>query len=434
MILGISSNLIAGLFETWCLGQLGTSDLAAYSFTFPVTGALMSISLGVSIGISSVLARVVGSGDEASVRHLATDGISLAVVIMLAVSIIGLLTIEPLFALLGTNDQTLPLVVSYMQIWYAGLIFLTVPAVGANALRATGDARISGTIMVAGAILQMMLAPILIFGLMGFPSMGITGAAVAMIGSRFVLFVVTLYFLHAREHLLDFSGIGAGRIASSWRRILAVSIPATATNLIGPVSTAIIVSMLAGFGQEAVAGFGIASRIEGLFVIPLFALSASIGPYVGQNWGANLQERANEAMILSFRYSMTWGLFVAAILFTFGANITRQFDDNAAVTDVATWYLAVVPISYGAWGMLMMASAIFNSLGRPLSSTIMSIVRMFVIYVPAAWLGQRIFGLEGIFVAASLANLVMGTAGWLWNRRTYLPVVRQARLAQVTPG
>ncbi|MBD3645992.1 MAG: MATE family efflux transporter, partial [Pseudomonadales bacterium] len=289
------------------------------------------------------------------------------------------------------------------------------------------DARISGTIMVGGAILQMVFAPILIFGLAGIPSLGITGAAIAMVGSRFVLFLVTLYLLHAREQLLDFSNMSAARVMSSWRRILVVSIPATATNLIGPVSTAIIVSMLARFGQEAVAGFGIASRIEGLFVIPLFALSASIGPYVGQNWGASLYERANQAMILSFRYSVIWGLLVAAILFVFGAGIAAQFDDNTAVTEVATWYLTIVPISYGTWGMLMMASAIFNSLGRPVSSTIMSIVRMFVIYVPAAFLGQRLFGLEGIFMAACMANLVMGTAGFVWNRRAWLPVIRQAR-------
>lgn len=426
MILGISSNLLAGLFETWCLGQLGTTDLAAYSFTFPVTGALMSLSLGVSIGLSSVLARVVGGGHQDEIRRLASDGMSLSATIMLVVSVIGFLTIEPLFRLLGANEETLPLVTSYMQLWYAGLIFLTLPSVGANALRATGDASISGSIMVGGAVLQVIFAPILIFGFAGIPSLGITGAAAAMVLSRLILFAATIYILYAREGLIDYAGFTFPRLLDSWRRILAVSIPATATHLIGPVSTAIIVSMLAKFGQEAVAGFGIASRIEGMFVIPLFALSASIGPYVGQNWGANHYDRANEAMVLSFKYSMIWGLLVAGLLIAFGAEISRQFDANPAVTQVADWYLTIVPISYGTWGVLMMASAIFNSLGRPLSSTLMSVVRMFVIYVPVAWVGQYFFGIEGIFAGACLANLTMGTTGWLWNRRTYMPSARQA--------
>lgn len=283
MILGISSSLIAGLVETWYLGQLGTIPLAAYSFTFPVTGALMSLSLGISIGVSSVLARTVGSGNSVEVRRIATDGISLVAIIMILVSITGLLTIDPLFKLLGADSSTLPLTHDYMSIWYLSMVFLAVPSVGANALRATGDASISGTIMVTGSVLQIILGPFFIFGLFGLPEMGIKGAAIANLIARLTLFIITMYLLAFREHLLDYHDMKIHKVIDSWKRILAVSLPATATNLIGPISTAIIVSMLAGYSQETVAGFGIASRIEALFVIPLFVLSASIGPFVGQN-------------------------------------------------------------------------------------------------------------------------------------------------------
>jgi putative MATE family efflux protein len=310
-----------------------------------------------------------------------------------------------------------------MNIWYFSMVFLAVPSVGANALRATGDASISGTIMVAGSILQIMIGPFLIFGWFGLPELGIKGAALANLLARFSIFLVTMYVLIYRVELLDFHAMKLSSVLNSWRRIFAVSIPATATNLIGPISTAIIVSLLAGYSQETVAGFGIASRIEGLFVIPLFALSASIGPFVGQNWGADNLKRANQAMLLSFKYSIGWGLLVALLLLVFRTEVIGQFDDNEEVILVAATYLLLVPLSYGLWGVLMMASAIFNSLGKPISSTIMSIVRMFVIYVPLAYLGEYFLGYPGIFAAACAANIIMGLWAFTWNRKTYLPQI-----------
>lgn len=419
MMLGIFANLGAALFETYLLGSVGTNTLAAYSFTFAVTGALGSLSLGISIGLSSVLARTVGSGDHNMTKRLATDGILLLGIVMVITSSIGFFMIEPLFRLMGAGPDTMPLIVDYMQIWYVALVFFALPAIGANALRATGDARISGSIMVGGAALQAMLDPILIFGLFGVPAMGIEGAAIAMLISRLVLCAVTFYVLIYREDLLDFTRTQWSVVLHSWRRILVVGVPATATQLIGPVSTAIIVSFLATYGKEAVAGFGIASRVEALSIIPLFALSASIGPFVGQNWGAQMFDRANQGMKLAFIWSMAWGLGVGLLFFMFGSHIGGVFEDNPVVVGYASLYLAIVPLSYGTWGVLMMASATFNSLGKPISSTIMSVVRMFVIYVPLAYVGRMYFDVTGIFAAACISNIVMGILGFTWNRATY---------------
>jgi putative MATE family efflux protein len=419
MILGITSNLVAALFETYLLGLVGTNELAAYSFTFAVTGALGSLSLGISIGLSSVLARTVGGGDHGKVRRLTTDGMGLLALVMIVTSTIGYFSIEPLFRMMGADEDTLPHIVGYMQVWYLALVFFSLPSMGANALRAMGDARISGTIMVSGAALQAILDPIFIFGWFGLPAMGLEGAAWAVFTSRFILCIVTFYVLIYQEDLIDFGKRNIEGVMHSWRSILAVGLPATATNLIGPISTAIIVSLLAGYGKEAVAGFGIASRVEALSVIPLFALSASIGPFVGQNSGAKEYLRANQGMLIAFLWSMLWGFVIALLFWIFSDNIGGWFDDDPLVTDYTRLYLMIVPFSYGTWGVLMMASATFNSLGRPLISTSMSIVRMFVIYVPLAYIGESLWGVAGIFAAACVSNIVMGAIGFIMNRWTY---------------
>ena len=421
MILGISSSLFAAVFETWLLGRISTETLAAYSFTFPVVGALTSLSLGLSIGLSAVLARTVGAGDQTAIKRLATDGVLLMAVVMTVVTILGILTIKPLFTLMGAQPETLKLINAYMIIWYFGLLFLALPSIGANALRAAGDSRISGLLMVGGAVLQMILDPILILGLMGAPKLGIEGAAYAMVISRFVLCIVTFYVLVNWKKIVEFKKPKLPELIASWKAILNVGLPATATNLIGPVSTAIIVSMLASYGSEAVAGFGIASRIEALSVIPLFALSASIGPFVGQNWGANKIDRANQAMMLAFTWSLLWGLFIAVLFFLFKEPLVLFFEDDKDVAAYAALYLLIVPFSYGTWGVLMMASATFNSLGKPLVSTSMSIVRMFFLYVPLAFVGEYFAGIAGIFGAACISNILMGIVGFTLNRRAYGP-------------
>jgi len=421
MILGISSSLFAAVFETWLLGRISTETLAAYSFTFPVVGALTSLSLGLSIGLSAVLARTVGAGDQTAIKRLATDGVLLMAVVMTVVTILGILTIKPLFTLMGAQPETLKLINAYMIIWYFGLLFLALPSIGANALRAAGDSRISGLLMVGGAVLQMILDPILILGLMGAPKLGIEGAAYAMVISRFVLCIVTFYVLVNWKKIVEFKKPKLPELIASWKAILNVGLPATATNLIGPVSTAIIVSMLASYGSEAVAGFGIASRIEALSVIPLFALSASIGPFVGQNWGAKKIDRANQAMMLAFTWSLLWGLFIAVLFFLFKEPLVLFFEDDKDVAAYAALYLLIVPFSYGTWGVLMMASATFNSLGKPLVSTSMSIVRMFFLYVPLAFVGEYFAGIAGIFGAACISNILMGIVGFTLNRRAYGP-------------
>jgi len=221
--------------------------------------------------------------------------------------------------------------------------------------------------------------------------------------------------------LINFKALTTTYLLQAWRRILVVSIPATATNLIGPISSGLIISLLANYSQEAVAGFAIASRIEALFVIPLFALSASIGPYVGQNWGAGAADRADQAMRLSFKWSLFWGLIVAVVLAVAAPALIGLFDSNTEVTQTAEIYLMVLPITYGTWGIIMMTSAIFNALGYPLRSTLMSFIRMIGIYVPLALLFDYFFGMVGIFIAAAVANVIVAILGYLWNRKTFKP-------------
>ena len=165
------------------------------------------------------------------------------------------------------------------------------------------------------------------------------------------------------------------------------------------------------------AGFGVAIRIEALAVLVLFALSGSIGPFVGQNWGASRLDRVREGLRIAYLFCLAWGATAAAAMLLFGGVLVSWVDDNNQVIATATLYLAIVPLSYGLWGVLMMASASFNALGKPIPSTILSFTRMFIVYVPLAVMLNGQYGYQGIFIAKAISNVVMGVAGYIWFRR-----------------
>ena len=432
MMAGISANIVVSMLEIGFIGQLGTEHVAAVSCTFPVVMMLSSIALGIGIGTSSVIARSVGAGDGEEVRRLATHAIILVFGVMSVLTGVGVMTIDPVFTTLGAGPATLPLIHSYLDIYYPTMVLFTITMVAGNIMRANGNANVPGLVMTLGALANLAIDPILIFGWFGFPRLELAGAALAATTTRLATASVLLYYIN-RGGLISTTSLFPGMVQSA-RRILHIGLPAIATQMIGPVSSAVITRMLAGHGEVVVAGFGVATRIEAVAAMVLFSLSASIGPFVGQNWGGNQPDRVRRGLRVSYQFCLVWGLLVALPLFFGGAGIAALVDDSPGVVETAAWYLAVVPWSYGLWGVLMMASASFNALGKPLPSTALSFTRMFILYVPMAMVLNHFFGYHGIFVAAALSNALMGVLGFLWFRQQFFPGQTAAIPSRVKMG
>jgi putative MATE family efflux protein len=417
MVWGVFAVIAFNLVDTYFVGQLGTDQLAAMSFTFPVVMVFGSLAIGLGIGASSVIARAIGEGDRHKVQHLTTNSLTLSVFIVGLFVTIGLTTIDPLFQLLGASAQLLPYIHEYMEIWYLGMICLVVPMVGNSAIRAAGDTQIPSLIMTLAALVNIGLDPVLIFGWGGIPALGLKGAALATVVSRSTTLIASLMVLHFRERMILWSLSCFKQVWRCWQEILKVGLPAAGTNVITPISIGVITSLLAQYSPETVAGFGISSRIEAFALIVLMALSATIGPFVGQNWGAKQYGRVNLALRLSFIFCIGWGIFLAVILWVGAPWIITRFDNNAEVVATATQYLRLVPISYGAQGLFIVANSAFNALGKPITALILTLTRMLFLYIPLAYLGSFILGLRGIFIAALLANFVVGSASFMWSKK-----------------
>ena len=412
MVMGVSSSILVQTLEMGFIGQLSTQHVAAITFTFPLAMVLTSIALGISIGTSSVIARSVGGGERTDVAQLGTHSLILVAGLMVVLSVMGGLSIDPIFRGLGASEELMPLIHSYLDIYLVGTVLFTITMVGGSIMRASGNANIPGVVMTVGALVNLAIDPFLIFGWFGMPRLELAGAAWAMMITRALTTVVIFFYVY-RGGLIKTTAIFNNFVASS-KRILHIGLPAMATQLIGPVTAAVITGMLAQHGDVVVAGFGVATRIEAVAAMMMFALSGSIGPFVGQNCGAKKFSRVRDGVKASYQFSLGWGLIAAVLLFFFGGNMAAWIDDSPTVVGVAAFYLALVPWGYGMWGVLMMASASFNALGKPLPSTALSFLRMFIVYLPLAIFLNDLYGFQGIFVATLISNITLGIAGWLW--------------------
>ena len=416
VLFGIFTMMGQAFADMWFIGRVGDRELAALSFAFPILMIVTSVAIGLGAGTSSVVARAIGAHNHRRARRLATDSLILSFGITASISALGFFTIEPLFTLLGAPADMIPLIAGYMTILYAGVPFVVVGMVGMSSMRATGDTRLPSMLMVIASVANVILDPILIFGLGPVPAMGLNGAAMAALLSRAAIFGGTLYFMRMRLDMLTFNKPDPGELRSSWADVLHVGIPAAATNAIIPIATGVITAMLARYGPEAVAGFGVASRVESLTLVLFYALSAVIGPFVGQNIAAGRADRIFEALRLCTLFCVGTGLAIAVLLAMSGAWLPTLFSDNPQVTEVSTLFLMIAPISYGAYGMVMIMNASFNGMGKPMPAVHISVSRMALIYVPLAFVANRFFGITGIFVAYAFANIVSGVIAYIWAR------------------
>ena len=422
MALGILVMIGNGLVDAYFIGQLGYAQLAAVSYAFPVWFVAAGIVMGLGTGTSSVLSRFIGAGDTKSVKQIATHSMILAVLAGAVVTAIGLLSIESLFGLLGANEETMPFVKSYMTIYYWGSLFLGIPFIGNSILRANGDAKTPSLLVAFSAIVNAVLDPILIFGWFGFPEMGVAGAALASVVSTVAFLLASLWVLIFRDNLLTSIGHSLSSMISSWKQVLHVGLPAIASNLIAPVSSALVTALVSTYGQEAVAAYGLAGRIEALVIVLLMALGGATAPYVGQNYGAKKFNRLVDGFKFSARFALFYSIFCILLLYFISSTILGVFTDNEDVIRLAMIQLMICPWGYGFLGIASICNGSFNAFARPLPAMTISISRTLVIYVPLAYLLAYYFGFQGIHIAQVLANIFAGCVAIVWYRKVFKEV------------
>lgn len=408
MTIGVAAIMSIGLVDSYFIGQLGSEQLAAISFIFPISVALSSLGVGIMVGINSIVARALGEGDRERASRRGNYGIALAAATGIALSLLLLALLDPLFNLMQAEQDLLPLIRAYMVPFAFGFPLLLV-IMGINGvLRGQGEAKKTSYISLCYAAANWVLDPILITGAFGFDGFGITGAAYATIigwaigaGFAFVLLNRTMLRFNPAE-------IRDCQVMPSIKAIGSVAGPAAFSNAINPIGLSVLTALVATQGQDAVAGFGAAGRLQSFAVVPLLALSGAIGAIVGQNWGAGKPDRSRQAMRWAGGFCIAYGLFLAVVLSAFGPWFADFFTEDPQVIAEFASYLSIAAWGYAGYGLLIVSNGALNAVDKAQWALVQSFARVFLVMLPVAWLLRPQLGSSAIYTGELAANLTGG--------------------------
>ncbi len=406
---GMFAFTIFNITDTYFVSKLGTEALAAMGYTFPVVMIIGAMASGMSLGAGSVLARAMGNKDHHLMKRIATDGILLSIIAVILITMLGLLTMDPLFRLLGASEETIPLIKEYMFTWYIGIVAVIMPPVSDSAMRAVGDMIRPLIVMLTCAFLNLILDPILIFGWFGLPALGIQGAALATVISRAVGMILTLSFIHFHHKLLDFKYESFKELIDSWKRILHIGIPSSFVRLFPQLLRSLLTYLASGVGGNlAVAAIAAGTRIESFSTIVSMSIGTSLIPLVGQNFGAKKYDRVEVIRKLIIKTAIFYSLLVFIIFLPLAGVITKLFSTDLVVIEYTKWYLWIM--LFGAIGLNMYnwLSQALNASGKPYIVMKLNVLGTIFILMPLAYIGSIVFDFKGMLLGLCTGQLILG--------------------------
>ena len=408
MVLGIISMMTLGIVDTWFISLLGTRQLAAIGFIIPVYMIFVSIALGLGMGISSVTSRLVGEARHDAAARYVTDAQILALLLSVVIAGVVGLSFKAIFSAMGATQQVLPYISDYMMVLVFGLPVIMLAVIGGNTFRAIGAIKTSALLSTLMALLNLALDPLLIFGPGPFPALGMQGAALASVIAATGAAISAVCILATKEKLLLFNLPRLRHLWENWQELLQIGVPAMLANVMTPFAAVIMTTLIAGFGAEAVAGFGVGARIETICLILVFALSATLPMFIGQNLGAGNAARAHRALFGCLKFSLFFQIVVYLLLLVLSPWIAPAFSSDTEVIRVINTFICILPLTYGAHAVVILVMVSLNVMRRPRLGLLLIIIRLIALYLPLAYIGGRLWGITGMFAGAAVGNVIAG--------------------------
>jgi putative MATE family efflux protein len=414
--LGMLSTFLFQVVDTFFVGRLGSDALAALAFSSSVYFLFVALFMGISVGVSSVVAKATGANDLRSAQTRTTLTMLFVLVAAVALSLVARQQINPIFTMLGACAGVLPLVHDYMSILFLGFPFLILGIVSSGAVRGAGVIARTEVIFGIAGIINVVFDYLLIFGAGPFPEMGIAGAAAASALSFVFIFAGNMSVMFSRQ-LLSLSAIaGMADNIKAARDVARIATPTVAMQVLLPTTGIFTTFILAKHGPEVVAAFGIASRVEALPLVGIFAVSMAMTPFIAQNYSASHSDRIDAAIVFGGRASIYIGLLFFVLLAIFGPAIGRLFSDDPAVVSFVGLFFRIVAVSYGFVGIMNVTSSIFNGLQMPGKSLKIVFVKTFVFTIPLLLIASLISA-TAVLVALAAGNILSGIYAGVVMRR-----------------
>jgi putative MATE family efflux protein len=431
---GLMAVFLVDFVDMIFISMLGKAELAAaVGYAGAVLFFTTSFGIGMAIAGGALVSRALGAGDEDGAKRISTNALLFGVIFGIIFSAIVWLNLEALTGLLGASGETQDLAVSYLQIIVPSLPFLLVGMVGGAILRAHGDASRAMMATIYGGLVNAVLDPILIFGL----DMELTGAALASVAARVAIAATALIPIFRHHGGLRRPNLPDLRL--DLVPVATLAFPAILTQLATPIGQAYVTRAMAEFGEDAVAGMAIVSRLTPVAFAVIFALSGAVGPVIGQNFGANQNDRVRRAYWDGIIFTAIIVVFMAILLFALRGPIVGLFQATGISRELVFLFCGPLALAFFFNGTLFVSNAAFNNLGHPYYSTWVNWGRHTVGTIPLVILFASWFGAAGVLIGQAAGGMIFGLISvWLAlrvmdkSKDGNVPVVepfsRQARL------
>jgi len=407
--IGLMAIYAVDLIDLIFISMLGYEALAAAAgYASAIMFFTSAINIGLSVASGVLVSRAVGEGDDLDAREHATSTGMFVILTGVAIPLILLPNIEFFLGLLGAGGEVANLAATYLWIvipftWVSGLSMVTV-----SALRAYGENRLAMYPSLCGAATNAILDPILIFGL----DMGLHGAAWATVAARFVTLGIAFYPAVRRHNAFVYPK--ARLLRRDFQKVSYVASRAVLANVATPVGTAIVTREMSKFGPEAVAGMAVIGRMTPVAFSVIWALSGAIGPIIGQNFGAGNMDRVKRAYIDALKFVAIYVVGITLILLVFRGPIAALFGAENLTKSLI--FLFCFPLALASFfhGAVFVASASFNTLGRPLYSTLLSWAQNTLGTWPFVVAGGVLLGAQGVLIGQAIGSILFASiAIWM---------------------
>lgn len=414
-------NIVDSIF----VAKLSENALTAVSLAFPLQMLLIAVATGTGVGMNALLSRALGAKQNDEANKIASNAAFLYIISYIVFLILGFTVVKPFYASqIGNADvEIMNLGIDYLSTVMIFSFGLFTQIFFERLLTSTGRTIFSMTSQLCGAITNIILDPIMIFGLLGFPKMGVTGAAVATVIGQCVAGIVAGTCNHKYNHEVSLSFNGFRPDISLIGHIYAVGIPSIIMQSIGSIMTYSMNRILIEFSSTATAVFGVYFKLQSFFFMPVFGLNNGITPIIAYNYGAQQRKR----MIRTIRISLTTAFCLTFVGFLCFESIPQvllgMFNASADMLKIGVPALRIIGIHYLIAWFCIIAGTVFQALGKAVFSMIVSIMRQLVVLIPAAYILSKIGGLHVVWWSFPIAEVISFIVSMTFLIRIYKTII-----------
>ncbi|WP_393959786.1 MATE family efflux transporter [Priestia megaterium] len=392
---------------------LGVDALAAISAFFPLFFLLVSFSIGIGSGSSILIGQAYGAQNEKRVKEIIGTTLTFTFLVGIVLAVAGSIFASDILRIMGTPANIIDVTVHYARILFVAIPVLFLYFVYTTFMRGTGDSKTPFYFLVVSTVLNIIFLPILIFGWIGVPKLGVYGAAYATVFSTVLTFIIMIVYLRKKNHPLKFdSSISLKMDGTLLKLLMRLGIPASINMILVSLSEIAVITFVNGFGSDATAAYGAVNQVASYVQMPAISLGIAVSIFAAQSIGANKFERLKEVIRSGIILNYVIGSVLILLIYLFSNQILALFLTSQHTLDIAQELLVITLWSYLIFGHAQIITATMRASGTVLWPTVFSIMAIWCVEVPVAYVLSQFTSLEikGIWIgypAAFVVSLIL---------------------------